>query len=358
LTRGYLYAVSIDYLGNKSSLLDFVLAPILALDDVQSVADPFCGTGVVSGALANAGKTVVAGDTLELCATLAEAVLLSSPAPAFQGLQGDVPQAPGESMHSAVVRSLNDAAAIDGFIYRTYSPASAESIEVARMYLTEANAAKIDGIRRAINQLSPVLTPGERALLLTSLVIAVSRVSNTAGTYGCYLKRWKARARDNLKLEPCVLTTASSGPHQVVRCDAESLVRAHATDLVYLDPPYTKRQYAAYYHLLDTIVRGDEPAVTGSTGLPRWQDRSSDFCYRARAGNALRRVIEGVQARHVVLSYNEDGQIDHDEILAILDSRGPVRVYERPLRRYRSNYALPHRGPVVSERLYHLAISG
>ncbi|MCZ5120468.1 DNA adenine methylase [Escherichia coli] len=30
-------------------------------------------------------------------------------------------------------------------------------------------------------------------------------------------------------------------------------------DLCYIDPPYMKRQYAANYHILETLARGDEP---------------------------------------------------------------------------------------------------
>ena len=40
-----------------------------------------------------------------------------------------------------------------------------------------------------------------------------------------------------------------------------------AADTVYLDPPYTKRQYAAYYHILETISLGDEPIVEGICGI-------------------------------------------------------------------------------------------
>ena len=40
-----------------------------------------------------------------------------------------------------------------------------------------------------------------------------------------------------------------------------------AADTVYLDPPYTKRQYAAYYHILEAISLGDEPIVEGICGI-------------------------------------------------------------------------------------------
>ena len=48
-------------------------------------------------------------------------------------------------------------------------------------------------------------------------------------------------------------------------------------------PADTKRQYAAYYHILETIAHGDEPVVEGITGLRPWKSKASDFCYKRRA---------------------------------------------------------------------------
>lgn len=53
-----------------------------------------------------------------------------------------------------------------------------------------------------------------------------------------------------------------------------------AHDLVYLDPPYTKRQYASYYHILETVALGDEPEVKGVAGLRPWKNLASDFATR------------------------------------------------------------------------------
>ena len=142
------------------------------------------------------------------------------------------------------------------------------------MYLTEHNAGKADAIRAKIEEWAPALARAERAVLLRDLVQAVSAVSNTAGTYGCYLKTWKQRALQPLTLRPedMPLRASDCAGHEV-RCeDAESVAGDLAgVDVAYLDPPYTKRQYAAYYHLLETLVTGDTPPVSGSTGLPPWQ---------------------------------------------------------------------------------------
>ncbi len=347
--------MAIEYLGNKTQLLDFVLDPIVGRRDVGTVADVFCGTASVSRALGLRGKRVVANDHLALCATLAEAALLSPPEPRFRTLRAEVRAAGGETTYDAVVRVLNTLVPEPGYFHATYSPASAPD-GVVRMYLTEANAAKVDAVRARIEQWGPLLTRGERAVLLRDLVRAVTRVSNTAGTYGCYLKRWKPRALEPLQLEAQPSEPLRGSGHQVHHGDATELVAELDVDAVYLDPPYTKRQYAAYYHLLETLVSGDRPLVEGSTGLPPWQERSSDFCYRRRAPRALERIVERVRAPHVFLSYSEDGHITHEQILGILGAHGRVRSWEHVARRYRSS-ALRHRGECVRERLYHLAIA-
>jgi adenine-specific DNA-methyltransferase len=191
-------------------------------------------------------------------------------------------------------------------------------------------------------------------------VSAVSAVSNTAGTYGCYLKTWKQRALEPIFLKRGHTTHAGVSPHGTheVRCDDAEVVARYLgdVDVVYLDPPYTKRQYAAYYHLLETLVSGLRPQVEGSTGLPRWQDKQSDFCYRRRAPAALARLIAMLDVQHIFLSYSDDGQITHEEILEIFGRRGTTRFWEQASQRYRSS-ALRHRGSSVWERLYHLALA-
>jgi adenine-specific DNA-methyltransferase len=346
--------VAIEYLGSKRHLIDFVLGPIVAENDIASVADVFCGTAAVSHALGQTGIRVVANDHLLLCATLAEAVLLPPGRP-FRRLDEEISRRPGESRYEAVVRSLNALEPIEGFFYRTYSPASAKA-GVGRMYLTEANAAKIDAIRARIERWSPALSGVERAILLRDLVKAVSAVSNTAGTYGCYLKSWKRRALQPLRLTAVGTSKLAKLGHEVHCKDAASIVAQAEVDAVYLDPPYTKRQYAAYYHLLETLVAGSEPEITGSTGLPKWEDKQSDFCYRRRAGRALKRLVEKVSARHLFMSYSEDGHITHDEIVSTMRRHGGVRWWEQATQRYRSNSGT-HRGLSVRERLYHLEIA-
>ncbi|WP_164706993.1 DNA adenine methylase, partial [Pseudomonas viridiflava] len=319
----------------------------------KEVADIFSGTGVVSAAFKANGFAVSANDHLATCFNLTSAILLNNHAPSFAGLEPQITSL-GASPYLSVLQFLNSLPERSGgFIHTHYSPASLERLGYERRYFTEINAARIDTVRAMICHWHDLLTPQERALLLTDLVRAVSAVSNVAGTYGCYLKQWKSRARDILFLKPSYFVPGCYGEHSVTSMDVQEALKIKATAIVYADPPYTKRQYAAYYHVLDTIVRSDNPQLVGTTGLRNWETHSSDFCYKRKAEGAMERLLNATDCEHFFLSYNDDGQISHARLLDLLGAFGKTSVQELSLKRYRSS-SLPHKGPTVAERLSHV----
>lgn len=349
--------MSIEFLGNKGRLLSFLRERISAhASPGGHFVDLFCGTASVSCAFRGDGLRVTANDQLALCATMAEARLLNHGTPRFDGLfaAGEVRPRGGADRYDAVLAHLDSLPPKRGYAYRNYSPASLRVVGVERKYFSKRNAARIDAIRHQIAGWEKLLTPGERSLLLSDLVRATSIRSNTAGTYGCFLKTWKPRALEPIELTRSRPISRRGRGHAVHRTDAADLAATLTADVAYVDPPYTKRQYAAYYHVLETIVRDDRPALVGKTGLRPWTAASSDFCYRQKAAGALERLVSRLRANHVFLSYSDDGQIPDPTIREILAAFGRLSVAEVPYQRYRSS-ARAHRGPIVIERLYHLA---
>ena len=324
-------------------------------DTPAGFTDLFCGTASVSRFMRARGFRVTANDSLLLCATFAEAALLTEIPPSFSGLaKAGVLSVKTKQRYAELLQILNGLNPIQGFLFRTYSPASISyGVPESRMYFTEKNSGKLDAMRSRIAQWRPYMTTAEHALLLVDLVKAANSVSNIAGTYGCYLKRWKSRALNSVEITESQVSL--SGPTgEVFQGDARDVAAQTEAQVVYADPPYTKRQYAAYYHLLETLVAGDEPQVTGSTGLRPWEHAASDFCYRRKAPDALRALVRALKGSpDFFLSYNEDGQIGHADILGILGERGAVTVHEFALRRYKSS-KLMHKGNHVKERLYHV----
>ena len=125
---------------------------------------------------------------------------------------------------------------------------------------------------------------------------------------------------------------------------------------MYLDPPYTKRQYAAYYHILETLVAGDEPTVDGVTGLRPWRDRASDFCYKRKALSAMVELVRTMRAGRVLISYSDEGHIALGDLTSALRRLGEVTVHNLGhIRRYTPNDESRANGEQVREVVVELA---
>ena len=120
-----------------------------------------------------------------------------------------------------------------------------------------------------------------------------------------------------------------------------------------MDPPYTWRHYGAYYHILETLAKGDWPAVGGRTGLRPWLESKSRYCDRIEAPEALAELISNARARHLFLSYNDQGLVPHAQIMEILGMRGDPLCKEVGYRRYRSNGG-GSKQRTVTERIYYV----
>jgi len=340
--------MSYRYLGNKTRLADWIVAKIRrVLPGGSLIADPMCGTAAVSLALARAGYSVTAADALTFPVIHARARLLARHPPNFAVLGG----------YDAALAWMRSATPLEGYFFREFGAAGAPANGRApRLYFSGANAAHIDGVREGIRALAAtgVLTEVEHSVLLHHLILATNRVANISGTYGYFRRTLSGAALRPLAFEP-VNFEDTSGHHTVLQGSVEELVATLDADAVYLDPPYTKRQYAGNYHILETLAREDEPVAAGDGGLRPWADQASAFCYRRTAGQAFRETLKRVRAKHVFVSYSEDGQVADDELDAILADFGRVTLYEQPHARYRSNNRV--KDGSVLERLYHIEAS-
>ncbi|HYL56667.1 MAG TPA: DNA adenine methylase [Gemmatimonadales bacterium] len=339
-------ALSARYLGNKTRLAKSIVTAIRLLNPGR-VIDLFSGTGAAASALTRAGIEVLTNDNLVCAGVMTEAACTSQQAVEFRSFPG---RHAVERYHSAV-RQLNDARQVEGFIWKEYSPSGCARSGHARYYFTCENAASIDGIRDTIGKwrADGTLSQRESALLLGDLLHAVNKVANIAGTYGCFMKPWLAAALRPLTVAPRPLPRRLA-PVRVVTGDYWA-VPVSADDVVYLDPPYTKRQYAAYYHLLETIAVGDQPLVDGVTGLRPWHALASPYCYSRKAPHELRRFVEACPARALVLSYSNKGHIPHETLLEILRTRGNVTFSEHLIGKYSSNLPRGTNERIV-ERIY------
>jgi adenine-specific DNA-methyltransferase len=332
------------YIGNKSRLAPWLVTRVREhAARGMTVADLMCGTGSVSEALRASGYRVIACDMMTFAAQHAQVRLLLDDAPSFVGLDAN---------YRAVIGQLNDLKPEPGLFFREYSPEGRPlSGTDARRYLTGENAAKLDAINNRLRHWAAcgAITPIENSLLRHDLVLAVNRIANIAGTYGHYRSSFSKAAMAPLALSPSKFLAGYRTDHVVLQGKAEELAHKLSADVCYIDPPYMKRQYAANYHLIETVARGDEPEAVGISGLRPWRDQYSVFCTRTRIQNAFREIISTMDCPTFLISYSSDGLLSEEELTDVFNPVGEISFERRPYPRFRSNQS--NLGPLVTELL-------
>lgn len=295
--------------------------------------------------LAQRGLDVVAADNLYSCYLPLRAFLVAGAAVSWEAV-------------TRRIRLLSGLPGRRGYVWKNYGGT----------YFTEENAARIDAIREQIADWSArgAITADEEAVLLTSLLYAADKVANTCGQYDAYLKHiGKAPYTDGAHLvdamvyQPLTLgvpvPAQGVGRHRVLLGDANEIVKEIDVDLLYLDPPYNTRQYVDNYHVLENIMRWEQPELYGKTRKFPRDGLKSRYSRRGEAAAALEELVRAARCRHIVLSYSEEGIIPHETLVRILEIRGPVTVYTRPYSVF-GNGAGRSRRRQVLERLYHCRV--
>jgi adenine-specific DNA-methyltransferase len=224
----------------------------------------------------------------------------------------------------AMIDELNALPGERGYFTRTFC-------EEAR-FVQPQNGMRVDAIRARIERMTA--DTSERAILLTALLEATDRVDSTTGLQMAYLKQWSARSHRKLRLR---MPRLLEGSGQASRGDARDVVRANTRyDIAYFDTPYNQHSYYRNYHVWETLVRGDAPPTYG-IARKREDCRStrSVFNLRNEAADALRGVISAVRARHVILSFSDEGFLSLGALRQMLESRfGEVAGLPVPSKRY------------------------
>lgn len=357
------------YIGNKTRLVPFLLETIEALGLSPGLAcDPFAGTASVGRALKSAGWRVMSGDLMAASYAYQVARVELDGTPRFDGRLIGNGAKRGSVSYRAVLQRLETLEPVKGFVTENYTPAGGEGARHGRMYFTPGNAAVVDAVRERIAGWSDagLLDRAREQLLIATLIQAADRVANTTGVYASFVKSWQPNAVRAMRLRPIRPTVpavaSARGCSAFHGPAAELLAKAGSVDLLYLDPPYNERQYPGYYHVPELLAQGwhPPPALRGKTGLIPDEELRSDWCRRGRCEQALRDVLDGSDARHVLLSYNDEGLLDRASIeTAFRESGDPdtFRLFTRGYRRYRSDSDGParrYRGDAVRERVYYV----
>ncbi len=274
--------------------------------------DAFCGTGAVSDYLKDSFDLVV-NDMMSWCVIYAKGRITATECK-FKKLGFD----PFEFLNSS--NQIKK-----GFFYKNYSPGGSK-----RMYFSSDNAGRIDYFRDSIEKWKrdSSINDNEYSYLLASLIESISFVSNTAGVYGAFLKHWDPRSK-----KPIILQRVESKKTEYLNLKCyndkiENIIDKVDCDVLYLDPPYTQNQYGTQYHLLETLVLGDNPSVSRITGSRPTSPMRSDWSKMYNSHILFDKLISKTKAKYIVFSYSPDGFISKSFIEASLKRYGKLETYK------------------------------
>lgn len=336
------------YIGNKTKLLSPITEKVKSIiGNTGIIADVMAGTGQVSKALYDSGYSLISSDIMTYTKFHLMVELCIKSAPSFEKLI-DVKQK-SDAKYKDVIEYLNGLEPVKGFFYEEYSPEGTPlNGSEARKYFTSENAKKIDAVREKINywlktkQISEI----EEALLKHTLIMSANDVASISGTYGYFLSKFTKSASENIVLK-CYdfKDNQKNNTCQILQGYAEELSKNIMADLCYIDPPYMKRQYAANYHILETLAVGDNPTdLIGKSGLRNWWYEYSDFCTKTKGLQAFGKIFDNMRCNNFLISYNEDGLFSIDVLNDFFSKYGDVNIDIIDYQRFRSNQSsLPHK---------------
>ena len=355
----YLTRQLITYLGNKRALLGQIGGAVEQVKrrlgrDRLRILDAFSGSGVVSRFFKAHAGLLISNDLESYAAVAGRCYLRNRSTLDLAEL-------------TRVVADLN--ARVDteplprGFIEELYSPKDEKHItREDRVFYTRRNARRLDNYRRLIDTLPSDM----RDMLLSPLLSLASVHANTAGVFkGFYKNRGTGigqfggsgadalvRIMGEIRLDVPVLSNFEC-ECIVLQEDANTAAsRLKGLDLVYVDPPYNQHPYGSNYFMLDLLVRYERPErISRVSGIPAdWQ--RSGYNVKARSLPLLRELLETVDAPFLLVSFNNEGFISTDEMLAMLNGMGTVDVLETRYNAFRGSRNFDNRPIHVTEQLF------
>jgi len=319
----------IKYAGSKLKLLPYII-DLVRSTDARVILDGFSGTTRVSQALSQLGYKMIANDIAVWSKVFGTCYLLNKHQPSY---------------YQELIDHLNALPPKFGWFSEHYGGSpdneSARHVDGLKKPWQLHNTMKLDAIREEIDILD--LDEIEKAVALTSLILALDAVDNTIGHYSSYLSRWSPRSYHQMKLKAPRLIPQQED-HLVFQKDIFELLADVEADLAYFDPPYgsnnekmppSRVRYSAYYHLWTTIILNDRPPLFGKA--KRRQDSSDKLAAsvfeefrknpetgRFIAVEAIERMLMAANVRYVLLSYSSGGRATAAELHEVIRRTGKL----------------------------------
>jgi adenine-specific DNA-methyltransferase len=309
------------YFGSKHSSASQVAQ--LATDGFSgtTAADAFGGLGTIGAVLKGSGFKVTTCDVLKLPNAFQHARIVCQERPRFSRLR----RATGLKSADAMLEHLDTRRADRSWLVTEFS--------TQRQFFTRDNASRIAGAWNAIKRWEEgdLLSDSERKYLLASFLNSMDPCANTAGTYYAHLKQWHRKALKPFQMKWIPVQVGVAGG-QALMGDALEVLKGKTFDLLYLDPPYNRRDYSRYYHLPESLASLKRPDTNpaSASGVPMKMLDASPLIRQSAEASYLQELISAVQWKRLVVQYCEGSQIPMSELREILSEAGRLQEHVLP----------------------------
>lgn len=272
------------YTGCKNKLLDWIFELVREeCRDASSFFDIFAGTGVVTAAALPLYKKFIINDFLYSNEIIFKAFFSKE-----------------DYSEEKIYKYYSKYLSLDE---KDIKPNFA-SINYGGKFFSLRDALIIGEIRNDIEENRAQLNEKEYAVLLSSLLFSADRAANTCGHYDAYIKKDNLHSSFKFELVNPIIKIKDDGRDiTIYREDANLLAKSGIkSDIVYIDPPYSSRQYSRFYHVLETLTKWDNPPLFGTALKPK-EENMSEYC-KTKALDTFKDLIYSLDAKYLVVSYN------------------------------------------------------
>jgi len=315
--------------------------------------DVFSGSGIAARYFKQYSELLIAND-LEKYSYIINQCYLSN--------ENEVDLSSLRDYHHELIEKSNKEF-LKGIIFENYAPKNDNNIKHdERVFYTSRNAMFIDTVRQLINK----IPENYQKYFLAPLLSQASIHANTSGVFKGFYKNKETgigqfggknqdallRITGEIKL-PFPIFSNFNCDTIICNDDSNKIISTlPEVDLAYLDPPYNQHPYGSNYFMLNLILDYKYPDKTSKiSGIPEDWNRSS-YNKGNAALNALTYLVENINAKYVLISFNSDGFITIDEMKEMLRKIGKFEILETKYNTFRGSRNLNNRKIHVKEYLY------
>lgn len=359
-SKEFLTTQIITYLGNKRALIDDIEKEIEVigkeLDKKKMVcADIFSGSGIVARMMKKHSSNLIVND-IEMYSSVINSCYLSN--------ETDYPNTECAELRKEMEILCNKSFR-PGIITKNYAPSDDKNIKQGeRAFYTHENALLIDTYRTLIDEVvadeklkkyffAPLITEASIHVNTSGVFKGFYKDKNTGiGCFGATGKNALTRIFGKIELKEPVFSRFESDL-SIYREDAVDLAdKLKDIDIAYLDPPYNQHPYGSNYFMLNLILKNKlDVEISKVSGITQDWYRSA-FNKPYSALKSLEKIVESLDTKYVIISYNSEGFIGFDEMTDMLKKYGKVRTVEIKYNTFRGSRNLRSRDIHVSEFLF------